>query len=402
MSFSSPRFEYELAFAGASHVGLVRNSNEDVWRADLEVGLFLVADGMGGHAAGEVASTLGADTLRGAMRVPEAVQALDTYTAAPTLAAREHLLSMLRWGVEQAHARIQADGKAPGRRGMGCTLDAVLLIGGDLLLAHVGDCRTYLSRQAATLQLTHDHTLAGALVARGIGTPTRPAGGSSALTNALGQEKLPKVEQAFVSLSPGDRVLLCTDGVHKPVGPEAALTELVRRGTPQEAVHALIARALEKGGEDNATAVLLEVGVRLGQRASWDGGQRARDVTLAGNSALLAGLGEAHLTRVLGAAVEVAVEVKGKIPRFFADDRVAYIVVDGTANTSEGWSLGPSSVLYPESLAGGGQGPDLAEAETPLRVLRMRRDDFREVCASEPALGAALWERVARLLVTRT
>jgi serine/threonine protein phosphatase PrpC len=402
MTLASPRCDYDLAFAGASHTGLVRPANEDVWRADLEVGLFLVADGMGGHAAGEVAAALGADTLRGALRVPEAVQALDGYLAAPTLPSREHLSAMLRWAMERAHARIQEESRQPSRRGMGCTLDAVLLIGVDLFLMHVGDCRTYLSRQTATLQLTHDHTHAAALVARGIGTPTRPAGGSSALVNAMGQEKAPKVEQAFVSLATGDRVLLCTDGVHRAASGEQELTELVRAGSPQEAVHALIAKALERGGKDNATAVVVDVGPRLAQRAAWDGGQRARDVTLAGNAPLLASLEERQRSRLLAATIEVSVAAGTKIPRFFTDDRVAYLVVDGTVKTPEGWSLGASSVLYPESLAGGGQGTELCEAETPVRVLRLRRDDFREVAASDPALGAALWEQVARLLVTRT
>jgi serine/threonine protein phosphatase PrpC len=138
MSWAIPRFDYLVEFGGASHAGRVRTSNEDVWRADPGLGLLAVADGMGGHAAGEIAARIAVDELGKTLRLPESLRVLDAFVAAPTLEARRAVFDVLEAGAERAHAVVlETAARDTKRRGMGCTLDAALLLGNKAFLVHV-------------------------------------------------------------------------------------------------------------------------------------------------------------------------------------------------------------------------------------------------------------------------
>jgi CRP-like cAMP-binding protein len=301
--------------------------------------------------------------------------------------------------VAAAHDAVVSQAAAqPGLKGMGCTLDLAVLLGEHAFVAHVGDSRVYLARSATTIQLTHDHTLAGALVAKGIATPTRPPAGGHALTNAIGRKGTIKVDESFVELTYGDRLVLCSDGIYGELKDENLIGRFARQGSTDEGTVALVNAALERGGHDNATALIVEVGLRRVSRGAPDGGLSARDASYARHCPLINGLSEDHSSRALSAAVEVQVQADADLPRYNAADRVAYIVLEGTVTTPQGWSLGPSGLVYAESLAGGGRGNSICKARTTVRALRIRSDDFREVCASEPALGSVLYERLARTI----
>jgi serine/threonine protein phosphatase PrpC len=399
MSWAIPRFDHLVEFGGASHAGQVRKSNEDVWRVDPGLGLFVVADGMGGHAAGEVAARLAVDTVSRAVRTPEALAVLDAYVASPTLEARRAVFDVLEAGAEKAHVAVRdSAAREKKHHGMGCTLDAALLLGTKGFLIHVGDGRSYLSRPTTTIQLTHDHTLHGSLVARGVVTPSQAPHNAHALTNAVGRKGAIEVDEVFVDLAEGDRLLLCTDGVHGELGDEAVIAELARKGAPGDTAVAVVNAAVERGGRDNATALVLMVGKRRVERVPSDGGLAARDAAFAAHCPLFAGAPSSLVTRALGAAVEVEFEADETLPRYFAQDRVAYIVLDGTVSTPSGWTLGPSALVYPESLGGGGQGPALSKASERTRAFRIRADDFREVCAADTKLAAHLYEKLAGML----
>jgi serine/threonine protein phosphatase PrpC len=401
MMLALPRFHYGVALAGASHIGNVRKNNEDAWRVDMDVGILAVADGMGGHAAGEVAATLGLDSLIAAVGRPEATQCFDTYLSGPTLEARRQVFGLLRWAAQQAHESVLKEAERDkSRRGMGCTLEAALLLGEAAFVVHVGDSRTYVARPSAVVQVTHDHTIEGSRLASGLRTPSERPTGRDALISAVGQREGPRIDEIFVDLAEGDRLMLCTDGVHGLIEGEAEIARLVRTGTPSDAVHKLITAALEAGGKDNATVVIADVGSRRA-RAAYDGGQRARDLTLASNCFLLTELAHQAQARLLSVSVETEFAAGDRIPRFFTEDRVAYIVLEGEASTPEGWTLGPSAVLYPESLAGAGRGTMFSNALLPVRALRIRYDDFREVCRGDIVLSAQLYERLARALAQR-
>jgi hypothetical protein len=207
-----------------------------------------------------------------------------------------------------------------------------------------------------------------------------------------------KADEVIADLTTGDRLLLCTDGVYGEVPTEKEMGDLSRKGRPEEAVVELINGALTQGGRDNATAVLIEIGQRRVSRPTVDRGQAAQDHMLASHSPLLAGVEPDLVTLALQSSIEVRFAAGATVPRNDASDRVAYIVLEGTVSTPQGWTLGPSAIVYPESLGDGGRGKDLCKAETPTRALRVRGDDFREVCASNTALAAKLYERLARNL----
>ncbi len=399
MSWNLSRCDYAVQFGGASHVGSVRTNNEDAWTIDPRLGLFVVADGMGGHAAGEVAAGIAVDTVASSVQNRLAFEAFDAFLVAPTLEARAQVFAALGDTVKQAHQAVceEADRHRRFRR-MGCTVDVALLLGRQLFVVHVGDGRVYLARPTTFIQLTDDHTLKSSLIQGGVATPSQPPDMREALLNAVGRPGRLNSDEIYAELNPGDRILLCSDGIYGEIGDEAELSRLVSRGGPDEACVNLINAALARGGRDNATAVVIEMGAERVQRTASDGGLAARDHSFALHSPLLAGIGYELALKALKSAVEVQFEAGESLPRFGASDRVAYILLEGSVRTPEGWTLGPGAVLYPESLGGGGKGPALCEAQQRVRTLRIRSDDFREVCAADAHLAAALYERLARYL----
>jgi serine/threonine protein phosphatase PrpC len=377
----------------------VRPNNEDAWRIDPELGAFAIADGMGGHAAGELASRVAIDAVFRALGDRESVAVMDAYVKGSTIEARRAVFDQIRRAINTAHAAVRKEAEgSPTRKGMGCTLDVGVLLGTEGFVAHVGDSRVYVARQTTTIQLTSDHTLAGVLVARGLATPSQPPGGSHALMNAIGRDGKLVVDEIFVDLAQGDRLVLCSDGVHTEIKDENIIAKLARRGAPEDAALGLVNAALARGGNDNATALVVDIGQRRISRGVYDGGLDARDSSYVRHSALFKGVDDEHVDRALSAAVEMQFEPGADLPRFSAEDRVGYIVLDGTVVTPDGWSLGPSAIVYPESLVGAGRGSAMCKAQSVVRAFRIRADDFREVCATDVALAAALYERLARTL----
>jgi serine/threonine protein phosphatase PrpC len=238
--------------AGGSDVGRVRRGNEDAFLLDAPRGIFLVADGMGGHAAGEVASDIARETVGTLLS-----RALDAG------AGEDDLPSVMDEAVRAAHAGILAyAARYPGARGLGTTLTAAVLSpGGELLLGHVGDSRAYLLRDGGLVQLTRDHTWvqrevdAGRLTA----TAARAHPLSHIITRALGADSGERPDLLHETLGPGDVLLLCTDGLTGMVE-DGELARILGSGLPVPArVEALIAAANQNGGDDNVTAVVVEV-----------------------------------------------------------------------------------------------------------------------------------------------
>ena len=206
-------------------VGVVREHNEDSAFMEPAHGFFIVADGMGGHAAGEVASAMAVETVKKTLE--DAKAEIDAFKRAPTDAGRRALVQLLQNAVLQAHQAVYQRGQTePDKAGMGTTLDVVLVAGPEAFVAHVGDSRTYLIRDGRTSQITTDHTVAEVLVIEGKLTieeaqvsPLR-----TILVNAIGVSADVGVEMAHVTLKRGDRLLLCSDGLHDyfPVEEEIA------------------------------------------------------------------------------------------------------------------------------------------------------------------------------------
>jgi serine/threonine protein phosphatase PrpC len=219
-------------------VGKVREGNEDSYMA--REPLFAVADGMGGHRGGEVASKLALDTLK---------KAADRSQALPEVVKEANRV---------VHRKAAADRALAG---MGTTLTAILADGEHFRLAHVGDSRAYLVRDGELQRITKDHTVVERMVEEGRITPEEAEihPQRSILTRALGVEEEVQIDQATIEARPGDRVLLCSDGLTGMIGEDRILELLAQHDDPQAASDVLVDAANEAGGVDNVTVVVIDV-----------------------------------------------------------------------------------------------------------------------------------------------
>ncbi len=243
---------------GGSDVGRRRQANEDAYLCDDELGLWIVADGMGGHAAGEVASQEAVDTIYGMVkRGKQAPQG--TRDADATLRAAVRLLE---GSVQAATYMVYAMSELDARKsGMGTTISAMMSSGAYMITAQVGDSRIYQVRSETARQLTEDHTLINWQLKQGIITEeeAKHSRHKNVITRAVGNRDYVQVDTSMVEFSEGDRYLLCSDGLHGYLHTEEipALTNLGGR----ESVRRLIDLANSRGGKDNITAVIVEVSI---------------------------------------------------------------------------------------------------------------------------------------------
>ncbi len=246
--------------AARSHVGAVRQSNEDACYADPANRLFVVADGMGGHAAGEVASAMAVDIVRAA--VEAARDDLDAFARAPGEPGRARIRALLDGAIRAANAEVLARSEQErDKHGMGTTLDAVLILAGEAFVAHAGDSRTYLFRGDSVYRITLDHTVAQAMCTAGAMTEEEAASSTlgSVLSNAVGVSADIEIDHVHFELAPGDRLLLCSDGLYDYFDPDE-LARCVTRYRGDRALAELVDRACLRGGSDNITGIVIEIG----------------------------------------------------------------------------------------------------------------------------------------------
>jgi len=237
--------------------GMVRTRNEDFAYVDPAGRFFIVADGMGGHAAGDVASGMAVEVVRGTLE-----RARPDILAADGGDWRETVAGVLEDAVRAAHRVVSVSGRRDWEnRGMGTTLDVVLIAGDEAFVAHVGDGRTYLVRDGQSVQMTTDHTVAGLLVSGGKLTSEEAEESPlrTVLVNAIGMVAADiVVEIARVPLRKGDQILVCSDGLHEYFGDDE-LAERLSAEAPEAALDRLVGLAKDRGGHDNVTGVVVQV-----------------------------------------------------------------------------------------------------------------------------------------------
>src|ERR1043165_4792690 len=256
----------ELSFAAATDVGRQRNHNEDNFLIDKKLRLFMVADGMGGHAAGEVASSIAVHEIRDALNNNRDL--IDRYRVDHPGVQAYEILQVLEHAVQAAcgavHQRAQAE---PDKRGMGITATVLLVAGAGAhlrgFIANVGDSRVYLARQQQCHVLTEDHSLMNELVRRGklnreqIETsPYKQY--KNAVTRAVGVYGSVEVDTFDFDMLPGDRFLICSDGMYAYID-EGELPKQLADGDVKEVPKKLVDVANKGGGHDNITAVVIRV-----------------------------------------------------------------------------------------------------------------------------------------------
>ena len=253
----------KIISSGASDIGRRRPQNQDTLFLDDQIGLYIVADGMGGHNAGKTASSLAVETISAFIRRTREQERLTwPYGIDPQISYNGN---GLRTAMMLANRRIWREAESQDRyTGMGTTVVAALADGGMMSIAHAGDSRAYRIHQSAIEQLTTDDTWVQAVVETGIvqHDQARNHRLKNIITKAVGAEQnieVPVIEQC---LEPGDHLLLCSDGLHGMVQ-DSRILEIVRSagGDLGKAVSALIEAANSGGGKDNITVILVSCGL---------------------------------------------------------------------------------------------------------------------------------------------
>jgi serine/threonine protein phosphatase PrpC len=384
--------------AAITHIGNVREHNEDSHWVDDISGSFVVCDGMGGHAAGEVASARACEVVRERWTAPDVQTAVDACATDPG-GGRRSLLRALRAGVLAAHEQIVAESLSDLRkRGMGTTFVGLKLAGSHGVLAHAGDSRAYLVRDGIAEQLTEDHTLLARLAAAGVDVGVVGDGSRwrGVLTNALGIGDYTKVSTMALPLAAGDRFLLCSDGVSEYVSSEEIGAVLSAQPSPSRAAQRLVDLALERGGADNATALV----VKVLEAGALSGARRREDDNVLSRCRLIARLTQPQRLRALRLAVEHELAEGATLPASTADDRLSWIILDGEIERGGG-VLPAGSLIYPESLLVDRPPVDsrtLGKARTPVRALAIGQADFGELTVDEPDLAEPLFQALAEIL----
>lgn len=257
--------------AAASHVGKVRSNNQDSGYAGET--LFVVADGMGGHAGGDVASAIATKRIMEADKPYPSAQDAEFALQAALIAANSQLAETVF-----EHAELT---------GMGTTVSALVVLGNQVAIAHIGDSRIYLFRDGELSQITTDHTFVQRLVdsgriseAEAMVHPRR-----SVLMRVLGDvESAPEVDTSILSTLPGDRWLLCSDGLSGVVSHSAIAATLAGTPNAQDAAERLVKESLDGGAPDNVTVVVVDIGA--------DGPERSDAPVVVGSAAGQLAFGE--------------------------------------------------------------------------------------------------------------
>ncbi len=400
----------ELTFAAATDVGRQRTHNEDNFLIDKKLRLFMVADGMGGHAAGEVASSIAVHEIRDAIYNNRDL--IERYRVDEPTVQPIEILQILEHAIQAACTTVFNRAQAEqDKRGMGTTA-SVLLIGGapDHLrgfIAHVGDSRVYLARQAQCHQLTEDHSLMNELVRRGKlkrdqidNSPYKQF--KNAVTRAVGVYASVEVDTFDFDILPGDRFLLSTDGLYAYLD-DTTLPDLLSTGDVKEVPPALVTIANGGGGHDNITGIVIRVG---------DDAQPAVPPGKAGDVSLkLEVLKAMQMFRYLSYKELVRVMNITETADFGADEAIfhegaqgdaMYVVMSGMVRLSKAGipvaELGKGQHFGEMSLVDRSVRSLTATAAETARLAVIKRKDFYDIIKKEPALAVKLlWSFVQEL-----
>ncbi len=380
---------------GATDMGLTRTNNEDAFHVDDTLGLYIVSDGMGGAASGEVASSLAVEEVaRQLVAQRAAIEAIRTGDE-----DFQQLRGLLRKAVLAANKAVYDEGQRLSQhKGMGCTLTCLLVVAGHGMLAHVGDSRAYLLREGTAHQLSNDHTLAAELVRSGAIPPEklRTHMYAHVLSRVIGHQTGVEVDLLPLSVLPGDRLLLCSDGLSQYLELDQVATELGSddfNGLPAR----LIAHANSAGGRDNITLVLVEAhlgAVPLPPRLQ----EVPSKLAALRRSFLFQGLEFAELSRVLHVCQTRSFDADKVVFECGAESSGLFVLLEGELHLEHprlgrlavrpGRSLGAGSLMEPQKVR------SRVVVHSGARALFLPGERFRTLCRERPRLGQTLLERL--------
>jgi serine/threonine protein phosphatase PrpC len=399
----------ELNFWAATDVGKKREVNEDNFLVDKKLSLFIVADGMGGHASGEVASHLAVHEFRNA--VDTGKELVERFARGDAAVRPQEILSLLEAAVQAAGGAIYHKGQTePEKRGMGTTTSALLIAGDRGFIAHVGDSRIYMIRGGQVVQLTEDHSLVNELIRRGRitregldGSPYKAY--KNAVTRAVGVYETVQGDTIDFEILPGDQFLLCSDGLHAYLDDERIL-DLLKGEDITELPRKLVDHANTSGGHDNITAVIVRVERPEAGAVEERAEELTRKVDMLKQMPLFRHLIYKEILRVVNVTQvreyaagdellkeglpgdEMFVLLRGKIRLHKNNAFITYL--------TPGAHIGEMALVDPRQPRSAS-----ATAEERSRVLILRRRDFYEIIRKEPQLSVKLLWSFVQVLADR-
>lgn len=384
-----------LKFHARTDVGLKRKHNEDSLLAAEEHGLFVVADGVGGRKAGELASAITVNTFQA--HGPELSRRIQAYASSPSRETRNAVLQVLDRCAGAASKKVYEAAQATGRQGMTTTVVAVGVGGGAAFVAHVGDSRAYLVRDGSLRQLTEDHSMINELVRTGTMNRTEAASSRyrNVITRAIGLYPTVRTDLLHVDLLAGDRLLLCSDGLSDPVD-EGHLLALAGEDNIATAVDDLIDAALEGGGRDNITVIAIE------PEEVAEAEEVAARASAMENLFLFADLPWQARQRVGRIVSELFVSPDQTVVTQGEPGDTMYVVVQGEVGVvvdgqqvtvlREGEHFGEMALVDQEPRSA------TIVAKGFGHLLAIERDAFQQFCLMEPQLGnQMLWKLISTL-----
>lgn len=385
-----------LLATGKTDLGRRRDQNEDALLVDDELGLYVVCDGMGGHAAGEVASRTAIETIRARVRVRlPSVVAIE-----PPERRVAALAELLRDAVERANAKIFGFGaRDPEQRGAGTTCTALLVSGSAAVLAHVGDSRLYLLRGDGCHQISTDHTFIAEALRRGLRGPELAHLSPNMLTRAVGPHERVDIDTLTFELVPGDRLVLCSDGLHGYLKHAGDLA--VGHGDVAGAAERLVALANERGGEDNISVVVIEAVDEPAEEETARISHVAEDLRALSEIELLSELTYAELLQVAAALRTQEHERDEVVFREGDVGSALHIVAAGSVHVERGGTrltrLSAGSHFGEMALLTARPRSATVRVVEPCRLLVLDRDALFALFRESPVIAVKfLWRLAAR------
>lgn len=391
----------DVTFGVLTDVGQQRDHNEDNYLVDKKLGLYVVCDGMGGHAAGEVASALAVRTFHEELK--KNFEFVEDYVAGKTgveKITRRQLLKMLESAVNRASSRVHSEAqKDASKRGMGTTLVAILVAGHQAFVVWVGDSRIYFLRDGVLEQLTEDHTVYNELLKRKKlpREEIEKLPQKNAITRAIGVYEHTEPDSLIVDLVAGDRFLLCSDGLSGYFEEDVEdLGRMMSQPDEGTAVKTMIDAANARGGKDNITAVLVTYG-----DSSMRDEKRARRVQLKreilARMPLFRALNDREILRLLQVVEVVAFKDQGVVIREGDKGEELFIVLTGSVRVKRNdtllATLGPGDHFGEMALIRSQPRSATVISDLDSELMVVRRSDFFEILRSEHQLAVKLlWQ----------
>ena len=394
----------EVESGGQTDVGRVRALNEDYWLQDADIGLYVVCDGMGGHACGDEASRLAAETIHSYLKHPERRALIQADPSGDSTI--QAVTGLVRSSVEEACRVVHNRGLTEAdHRGMGTTCTMMQMLDGKAVMAHVGDSRLYMVREGELHQLSDDHSFLAEAVRFGLITEEQAAKSehSNVITRAVGPHATVLVDTLVFDVLPGDTFLLCSDGLHHYFSDEEELVGILSQDDTQEIADRLVSLSVERGGEDNITALIV--------RAPDEDSEQPRvsqvhaDFAALRHIELFNELTMPELVRVCAAMKTRYVEPTQVVVAQGATTESLYVIVEGqlavelgseqVAELSSGDHFGEMALLTerPRSAS--------VRTLTGCRLLELDRDNFYSLVQQDPIIGIKFLWKLAQTLSLR-